>query len=250
MARRIYLPLVGLAAFVVLALVNLPLSLALNVAGLRDAGIIWSSVGGTVWNGTLGGVTVQGYPVGTIEQRTGFLPLFTGRASTQLTIRGSAINGEGRVTLAGDTVTFTDLAALADLSAFGVYDAMEAPMRGMLRVETGRLRISDERCLEGSADIWTDTLVYTARQYGVEDFPLAGTAVCSPGGPVVVDLAGEGDGRAITVEASLDPSLDYLAEVSATGITGDLADGLMLYGFERRGDALILAQRGNLLDTR
>ena len=76
---------------------------------------------------------------------------------------------------------------------------------------------------------------------------LAGVACCMLVG-TLLSLAGSGNGRAVAIEARIEPSLDYLAEITASGLTGTEADALLLYGFERQDDdTLVLIQQGHAL---
>jgi len=245
--RTVYLPLAGLALFIFLAIARLPLSLALDLSGVRAHGADWSAASGTVWNGTIAGVSLDGYPIGTVTQRTRFLPLLTGRVTSDVEIAGRPVNGEGRIGLAGQRVTLSDAAFLIDLAAYDVVDAFGAPLRGAVRLETDNLQLRGERCQSGVVSLWTDSMTYSARAWGGDGFPLAGTATCGDDGILHLALSGQGNGQTVSVTGTLDPSLDYLAEVRAGGLQEDVATGLMLYGFEQSGDDLILIQRGNLL---
>ncbi|GGD00162.1 type II secretion system protein N [Aquisalinus flavus] len=245
--RTVYLPLAGIALFVVLAVARLPLSLALDISGVRAQGVDWAAAGGTVWQGTIAGVSLDGYPIGTVTQRTRFLPLLTGRVFSEIEIAGRPVNGEGRVSLAGERVTLSDAAFLVDLSAYNVVDAFGAPLRGTVRLETDNLQLRGERCQSGVVSLWTDSLSYSARSWGGEGFPLAGTATCGDDGVLRLALSGEGNGQTVAITGTLDPTLDYLAEVTAGGLEEDVATALTLYGFEQTGDDLVLIQRGNLL---
>lgn len=245
--RTVYLPLAGVTLFIVLAVARLPLSLVLDVSDIRAQGVDWAAASGTVWDGTIVGVSLDGYPVGTITQRTGFLPLLTGRVVSDVAISGRPVNGEGRVSLAGERVTIADAAFLIDLASYDVVDAFGAPLRGTVRLEADNLRLRGERCQAGAVSLWTDSLTYSARAWGGEGFPLAGTATCGEDGVLRLALSGQGSGQTVGITGTLDPALDYLAEVRAGGLEQDVATGLMLYGFEQSGDDLVLIQRGNLL---
>lgn len=245
--RTVYLPLAGIAVFVVLAVAQLPLSLALDISGVKGQGVDWSAARGTVWRGTIAGVSLDGYPIGTVTQRTRFLPLLTGRVVSDVEIAGRPVNGAGRVSLAGQRVTLDDAAFLIDLAAYDVVDAFAAPLRGAMRLETDNLQLRGEQCQAGVVSLWTDSLTYSARAWGGDGFPLAGTATCSDDGVLRLALSGAGNGQTVAITGTLDPTLDYLAEVRASGLDDDVATGLMLYGFEQSGDDLTLIQRGNLL---
>ena len=247
MPRRVYLPVIGVVAFIVLALANLPLSLALSLADARGRGLDWAGTQGTIWHGTIGAARWQGHPIGRVEQRTGFMPLVAGRLSSRMTVTGAAANGEGRIILSGARVRLEEAAMLVDLGAYNILDAFAQPMRGMLRLETDRLVIGQNGCREGEFFIWTDTLAYSAQHYGGQGFPIEGDAVCPGDGSAVLTLAGSGNGRAVTIEAALDPSLDWFADVRVTGADGQMAEALQLFGFEPRANGLNLIQRGTLL---
>lgn len=249
MKRSAYLPLTGILAFLVLLLINLPLSLVLTLADARARGFGWDAAEGTVWNGTIGGASLSGYYIGRIDQRTSFLALLTGRVSSDIRVSGGAANGQGHVILSAGRLRLRDTAVLIDLAGYNIVDAFGAPMRGMLRVETQALGLSADACLEGTASLWTDTMIYTARQYDGDGFPVSGTIRCAEDGRAEIALGGEENGRSVSVEGSIDPStLNYLAEAEVRGLDPELNDALLLYGFERRGDTLLLVQRGNLLE--
>ncbi|MCI5043568.1 MAG: type II secretion system protein N [Aquisalinus sp.] len=239
--------LAGSFLFVLHVVSSLPLQLALEWSGVVDRGLSWSAIRGTIWYGEIDNAQYLNYPLGDIQQQTGFIPLLTGRISTQFTVQGSSLAAVGSVsTSLTQTVNISDTIVMLDLGQYGIRDAFDAPMSGSLRLDIDRLSFKDLSCSDGRFVLWTDTLKTTAQRYGGEGFPLEGDGFCEDG-TMYLPVSGAGPTEQVSLDVQLAPNLDYLAEVSVRSATPDIVAALRLYGFDTQGDRLVMLQRGNLL---
>ena len=241
-----YTGIVGILFFI-FVLMNFPMAAVLHWSGLKQQGVNWRSVSGTLWQGRIESVSYGSHPIGNADVRIAFWPLLTGRLNSEIALRGAAVNAEGKVSLRlGNVLQVNDLAMVVDLARYEIRDIFESKMAGSLRLDIERLRLAGSACEEGEFSLWTDTLIYSARRYGGEGFPVSGDGFCEAGN-LVLPLSGKGAYEEVMLEAVLQQDLDYTANVQVRSQTPGLADVLRLYGFEKRADRLTLIQRGNLL---
>ena len=233
--------LLFLVGMLISGVAALPLSLVLWAAG---APIEAERIRGTIWNGHIENAWIAGYPAGTIGVSGDLMTLLKGQVAADLSVRGSIANGRASVALGVNEINFRSADLAVELSPLELRDAFGAPMEGLVRLKTDGLTLTREQCAEGRLEFSTDTLQRTARRYGGEGFALLGTGRCEEGA-FVLPLRGEGsEGSA---DAMIRVSLQgYTTELTVVPRDEDLANALDLYGFQQRGTAFTLVQRGTL----
>ncbi len=249
MSKRTLYILAAVFLFLLFTLANLPLSTVLKWSGAEERGLRWRDVAGTVWYGALTEATYKNYPVGTVRVKTFFLPLLIGRASAIISVTGPALAAKGQVSASfREQFSIKKTALVLDLGQYNIRDAFDAPMSGVLRLDINRLDLVGRACRHGDFELWTDSLVMTARQYGGVGFPLQGQGHCDDG-DIVLPVNGTGASEQVDLQVILSGNLDYRAEARVRSNTPSLIAALRLNGFDSKGDQLVMIQRGNLLTT-
>ncbi len=109
------LAVLGLAAYLVFALITLPASVV--VERLRPYGINAAGVSGSAWNGSAQVLQVGGINLGTLSWNLHVLPLFTLRAVADVEIRRTDGMAEGTVSASSDRIHFRNLTVALPLGA-------------------------------------------------------------------------------------------------------------------------------------
>ncbi|WOI54377.1 type II secretion system protein N [Parvularcula sp. LCG005] len=242
----------SLSAYIVLFLVTsivtviarMPLSVVLYVAG---APVLADSVSGTVWNGRIENGYVLGYPLGNVDVSGKFLPLLRGRAAADVEVDGPLVSGTADVSVGRKRLVLHDTALDINLAGIAIMDAFGAPMSGTVRAKTDRLVVDtgQGQCLEGTVDVWTNTLERSAPRYGGRGFPMTGIGQCEAGA-FVLPLAGEGiDGKAMANVRF--GNRDYQTELIVEPRQRNLGQLLVGFGFQQRGNQYSLIQRGKVV---
>lgn len=142
----------GIGAFVLLALVTFPASVALSRLG--SAGISANGVSGSIWNGRAQVLQVRGASIGSVEWRLHFLPLLTARA--QADVKVTRPDGFANTQLSiglGGKLHLTGLTASLPLSALPA-NVMPGGWNGTLNGKFAELTLDDgwPTHVEGSLD--------------------------------------------------------------------------------------------------
>ncbi len=247
MSKRTLYTLAGVFLFFLFTLSNLPLAAVLKWSKAKENGLSWQRVEGTLWYGQIQNASYQAYPVGTISLKTKFFPLLIGRASSQIVVSGVPLKASGHISGSlGGRVNISDTALIMDLGRYNIRDAFDLPMEGLLRLDISTLELVKKSCEAGEFRVWTDSLVSTAKRYKGTGFPLEGQGKCEEG-VLTLPVTGEGGSEVVRLDIMLQNNLDYIAEVKVKSQTPGLIAALQLYGFDTKGDQLVMIQRGNLL---
>lgn len=231
MAGRILLVLLMLLAWLI---VLLPLkAVAIAAGGAQRLG--YQDVFGTVWNGRVYGLRVQGERVREVALSVDPLALFTGRLAADwrmiddgLSAHGHAVLAPGRLRI-GNAALTVPLGRIADAGRAGL------DPRDPVFIRLARLALEDGRCVEAAGTVRADALASLAARQGVDAPPLEGEIACA-GDDVELAFSGETPDMAVQGRALLrQTGYDWQVEVETS--RSELADVLALAGFEADGDA-------------
>lgn len=205
-------------------IVLMPLKAVVMLAG--PAG--YSDVYGTVWDGRIYDLRLQGQTVRETRIRLRPAGLLTGRLSLDWQVEDDSLRGRGRTDWGhgGVRLTGTDFSVALDR-----VDAPDLPGLGGDERVQGRISELDWRngtCRAAAGEVRTGALT------GFDGPVLTGQLACRDG-VLVVDFAGrsdrlELDGEAVFGAQAVDWRVTARTEIS------DMADMLALAGFERDGD--------------
>lgn len=222
------------AAFVISLAARFPLSVALSIAGVRDAGLSWDAAEGTVWSGAVRGLRLYDYPLGDV--RAGLAPasLLTLSPRAALELEGPEARGRARVTLRpGGGVAVSGGSATLALSELAAIDPRLRARGGTLDARGMEIVMKRGRCVSASGALASDALTYG---FGGDwrGPALAGALACEDG-VLVADLAGADEGARIDARAvigrgayrltalldSTDPAVERLAPIIGFAETGE-----------------------------
>ncbi|GAC1461158.1 MAG: hypothetical protein PVSMB6_21460 [Steroidobacteraceae bacterium] len=144
MKRTIWLILFGVLVFAGIVVARLPASWALPGPA---SGIACSDAGGTVWNGTCSGLTLQSQPIGDLSWEVHASRLFAGKLNTALVLPRATGTAHGNVEIGLDKkITGHDIQA--DLPLDPELAAALPPnirgVRGKLHADLTHLRVDGQ----------------------------------------------------------------------------------------------------------
>lgn len=227
---------IGLVLFLLLAwlVVLLPMkAVALMAGGAPRLG--YADVFGTVWDGRVYGLTVQGQPVR--EAVIGVRPaaLFAGRLTADIRLEDPDITGSGRVSLAPGGRWWLDDASLSmTLGRAGLGDLPGLDPQERLFVRVLQLELEAGQCRQAVGTARSGALVSLASRHGLVGPALIGELSCREGA-LVLTFSGDEADLSVSGEAVLRADgYDWRVEAR----TGDaaLADILALAGFTRTAE--------------
>ena len=206
---RFLLVLTALVALLWFAAAQVPLGFALRKLPLNASGVQWTQSEGTIWNGRIMGVYLNGQPVGDVDVALKPLSLISFEPSMDVQWGGAGGRGAGTVTILDeDSVEVSDLRLEQSISSLESLSPDLRAIGGTFRVSQGLIRIEGPVCESARGRLQTDTLALAARRFGRQFSDLTGTLRCS-NGAFDLTLEGDspaGDSLAINGEATLQGS--------------------------------------------
>lgn len=221
----------GLLAVWLVAL--LPLK-AVAIAGGGAERLGYSDVFGTVWDGRIYGLQINGEPVREVAVSLRPLALLTGRLAADWRIADESLSGHGRVALGADRLEVDDASLAVSLSRMGAADWPGFDPDETVFVRLARLEMAGERCLDATGSVRTGALVTLASAYGFEGPVLEGSFACRDD-RLLTDFGGETEALDLIGGAVLDRT-GYDWWIEADTERSDLAEAFALAGLEREGE--------------
>lgn len=200
---RFFFILVAVAAFAWFAAAQIPLGFVLRKLPLNAMGIQWTQSEGTVWNGRIMGVYLNGQPVGDVDVALKPVSLLSFKPSLDIQWGGAGGRGAGTLTLLdSDSVEASDVRLQQNVSALEGLSGDIRSIGGTFRLAGGRVRIDDRQCSAASGSLQSDTLSIAAQQFGRTFSELTGTLGCE-NGAFDLDMSGKGPaGDSISIDAA------------------------------------------------
>lgn len=223
-------------------IVLMPLKLVALAAGGSET-LGYRDVFGTVWQGRVYGLRVNGVPVRELEVATDPLALLTGRLGGSWRLNDASLRGAGRARLSGNGNSLdlgpTQLVATLDRLGLDRLPGLDPAERVFIRLDG--LVVRDGQCVSASGTARSGALIALARLYGHDGPTVTGTFACDEG-RLVLDWAGEAEGLALRGRVGFRAGgYDWTARIETAW--PELADSLALAGLERDGDAWQAAGR-------
>lgn len=243
---RTGLVILGIAVFAVTVLARFPLGTAL---GWADLPVGYRGVSGTLWDGEVSGLIVDGERIGDAAIRVHFLPLLTGQVRAEIALSGRGLNGAGTISLRGGRFVARDAETVADLSRFGLADVFGQPLRGRLDATIREVifAMGDGGCIAADLDVSTDALAQSLGVYGGDGLELAGQGRCEEQ-DLVIPLAGENANAVIRAELRLQPDGRYRSSLAVTPRQPGFASFLTQVGFRDDGGTFV-AERSGMVEA-
>lgn len=230
----------GVLVFAVSLVTRLPMALAVEKANLP---ITYDTVSGTIWNGSLRGIEVNGQAVGDLSLRLHALSLLTGQAKANLALQGSGVTGSGVISARGRSVRIQNGAALVALEPLRLRDVFGQRLRGQLDADVRELRVSTQGCQVADFTVTTDALTRSLGAYASGGLDLSGEGRCE-GDALVVPLAGSSPEADVEATLRVEPNGQYITQLKVTPKVSELGSFLTGVGFEQDGGAFIAETRG------
>lgn len=202
---RLILVLAALGALIWAALSQIPLGFALRQMPVNSMGLDWTQTEGTVWNGRMSGVYLNGQPIGDVDLALRPMSLLTLRPEVEVQWGGAGGRGAGVVRLDGRAIEASDLRVEQRVSALESLSPELRAAGGIFRLSGGAFRIENAACETATGRLSADTLSLAAQQFGREFSELAGSLSCE-NGSFHIEMSGSstsGDTIAIDADASL-----------------------------------------------
>jgi hypothetical protein len=229
MALRISAALAFLAFWLVALM---PLKAVLIAAG--GMGGAYQDAYGTIWNGRVHGLSLNGAPVQEVAVSLRPLALLRGQLAVDWQLADSSARGEGRLALGRRQLRLTDTEMTLQASRLGAraWPGLDPAARVFVTID--RLVLDGDRCIEAQGQARTAALVTMAQAYDVSGPVLDGVLGCRDG-ELRLTLAGESADMSLSGEIVLGRG-GYDWDLQASTSRAELADGLVLAGLEREGD--------------
>jgi len=241
--RTFLLVVVVLVVFVVGAVTQLPLSLVTDRLG---GPVDFGAVEGTIWDGKIEDIKVNGQTIGTATMKIDMLSLVRGKAKADASFEGRGLKGEGTVGFDGDLIEIRDATGSADLGRFGLVDAFGQKLRGTVEANIQHLAFSrSEGCQIAELNATTDAITRSLGAYAERGFPLSGQGRCE-GEDLVVPLSGRGPDATIDAEMRVSKDGSYVSRMAVEPTADEMGAFLEGMGFRREGDVYVTERRGSL----
>lgn len=228
MALRISAALVFLAIWLV---VLMPLKAVLIAAG--GPGDVYQDAYGTIWDGRVHGLRVNGEPVQEVAVSLRPLALLRGQLAVDWRLADESVRGQGRIGIGRSQLRLTGTELTLQASRLGarVWPGLDPTARIFVTVD--QLVLDGERCVEARGEARTGALAGMAQAYDLLGPVLEGELGCRDG-DVLLTFAGDSPDLSLSGEVVLRRS-GYGWAVQASTARAELADALSLAGLEREG---------------
>ena len=242
MLRFLFLSIIILiaAAFAIVAFT--PLSFVLERTGISDRGAVWAEAEGTILNGQISGLELQGQKIGDVSLKLRPASLLRLTPAYDVNWEGESGQGTGLVALQGQTLIATELILVQELKGIETLAAPLKAIGGHVRLDGGEVTVNRDGCVFASGEVSTNVLEKAAAQYGRQFGLLSGPLSCVEG---ALDLALEGRSDAADT-VDFKATIDWLGRTSfdASIVTQDdeVRYVLKQIGFVESGDALTYAK--------
>ncbi len=236
-----FLTALFLSTFVLLSIVQVPMSAAISWMNVDRYGVSYGQVKGSIWSGSLTDVAWRGVRVGDVQITLKPLALLLGRAAARVEIENAGAV-EGSLNIArGVTSTIsiedTEISVLVDDMP------MILPIRGAAKFTVREAIFDAQGCKNLVADLQTDAMRQSTVGFDWRAPVLSGSAQCVDGKVVLPLEGGEGAERvSVVVEIQRNGLFTIDAEVNTED--DSLAAMLGVVGFSMSDGAYTLSQEG------
>ncbi|MEM7739746.1 MAG: type II secretion system protein N [Pseudomonadota bacterium] len=185
---RVLLIVTFALTFVVSGLMRLPLAAPLKMVDLPFES---QGIKGTIWDGAIVGIVVEGEPVGDLTVHLRASPLLLGRIETDAALVGRGIDVSGRLALSGRTMSLDGVEASVDLERLRLRDTLGQRLRGRLDAQVKELLFVGGACRRASLSASTNALAESLGAFASRGFAVSGEGRCE-GGVLHLPMSGAG----------------------------------------------------------
>ena len=229
MVGRSLLVLALLTAWLV---VLMPLkAVAIMAGGVSALG--YRDVFGTVWQGRVYGLDLNGVPVRELDVSLDPVTLLTGRLGGDWRVADLSLRGDGEARLSRGSLVLSDTELVVTLARLGLESLPGLDPAERVLVRLDRIELRDGACQFASGTARSGALIGLARLNGRDGPAVTGDFACD-GDDLVLDWAGASDGLSLGGRVTFRADgYDWTAHVETDW--PDIADGLALAGMTRDG---------------
>ena len=221
-----------LGLLIVWLIVMLPLK-AVAIAAGGSAALGYRDVFGTIWQGRVYGLNLNGVPVRELEVSLDPLALVSGQLGGRWRIADASLRGDGTARVSRSILALGETQLVVTLDRLGLQRLPGLDPAERVFVRLASLEMQDGRCLTASGSARSGALTGLARLYGRDGPPVIGEFACADG-RLVLDWRGEADGLSLSGRVSFRAEgYEWTAQVETDW--PELADGLALAGMVRDG---------------
>ncbi len=228
--------------------VNAPASLVGTLFKNDGKVLSWTHTRGSLWNGQIENLSMDGIYLGRATYRLAPLPLLRGSAKLNLTLVGGSVSGNGDVVASKNSLVIKDGKFRANLSSMTNRRAFGLPVNGVADINIAEIHFTRKGCRTADVTVWTDFLSSTARQVNAEGFALEGPARCE-GEDLLVSLEGAGNEGNVQLHFKLRVDMTYDMVALVEPKRRVVADALVFLGFKQSGTALNYEVAGTLQEA-
>ncbi|MEQ9316640.1 MAG: type II secretion system protein N [Henriciella sp.] len=199
---RFLLVLVAIVALLWFGASRIPLGMALSRLPLNSMGVEWTQSEGTIWDGRMSGVYLNGQPVGDVDLALRPMSLLSFAPQLEVQWGGAGGRGAGVVTVKGQSeVEATDLRIEQQINALESLSNEVRSIGGIFRLSGGKVAIAEGSCTSAAGTVQTDTLARAAQQFGRSFSDLTGSISCEDGAFNIVLSGDSPAGDSVEIEA-------------------------------------------------
>lgn len=226
MALRISAALVLLAIWLI---VLMPLKAVLIAAG--GVGGAYQDAYGTIWDGRVHGLRLNGMPVQEVAVSLRPLALLRGQLAVDWHLADESARGRGRIALGRSQLDLTGTELTLQASRLGAraWPGLDPSARVFLTLD--RLVLAAGRCIEAHGQVRTAALAAMAQAYDLSGPVLEGELACREG-ELRLTLAGDSPDLSVSGGVGLRRT-EFDWDIQARTVRPELADALAFAGFER-----------------
>lgn len=234
--RVVALSLLFVFVLVGALIVTMPLSFVLDRTPAKQLGVNWASAAGTIYSGTVYGVSTGPQSIGDVSVKLDPIGLIRGRVDYDVNWSGSPGSGTASLSVGRNSIALSDLNAVVDIEPLvGLANELRR-IGGSASVRSGGIVFADNACVEAAGQVSTNMLARAATSYGQSGGELAGQMSCD-GSMLSIPLSGvlsEGDTVDAEIRVGLSEPSSFSSDVQTTN--PELSALLTFRGFERVGD--------------
>jgi general secretion pathway protein N len=222
-----------------------PMSLAADFATKHDGAFKYAGATGSVWNGKLQGVVLNGEPLGDVAIRLDAGKLFVGQAAADIGFTRKELTGQGRLSKAlfGGRMKLADIKVAGDVSAAPVLPVRIRAAPGKFSLVVSEILFDKNVCKAANGEVWTDALAKADLGHQWVGPELRGPVSCR-NGKLAVDASGKAvTGEEVTASIGTGPDLSLDLEAKVLNATQGAAETLSELGFRPDGTAYVLHQQ-------
>lgn len=222
-----------------------PMSIAADVAAKAEPDFRFADATGSVWNGTLKGVTLGRQDIGDVKVSAKPGELLKGRVGGKVALVRPDATAEGDLSVGfdGRNPSWRNLKLSGKASAIPGLPARLANTAGQFSLTVDQLDFKGDLCTAAKGEAWTNVLAVEAFENGWKGPELRGPLACENGTLFVAATGVSPNGEDVTarVDMARNASLALDARVNRVGPDG--AKALAELGFRPDGADYVLSHR-------